>query len=139
MSPLIDQLGRKIDNLRISITDRCSFRCLYCMPEEGVDFLPQKDLLTTDEINRLISILVESGVKKIRFTGGEPLLHKDIVSLVGFAANAGVKSVHLTTNGLLLEKVAKPLLDAGLTGINISLDTLDHQKFVILDMLQLED
>ncbi len=125
-----DQYGRTFDYVRIAVNERCNLRCVYCMPEEGVDFLPQNDLLTTDEIMRLISVLTENGVKKIRFTGGEPLLHKEIVSLVGFAANAGVKSIHLTTNGLLLEKVAKPLLDAGLTGINISLDTLDHQKFV---------
>ena len=125
-----DQYGRTFDYVRIAVNERCNLRCVYCMPEEGVDFLPQNDLLTTDEIMRLISVLTENGVKKIRFTGGEPLLHKEIVSLVGFAANVGVKSIHLTTNGLLLEKVAKPLLDAGLTGINISLDTLDHQKFV---------
>jgi len=124
-----DQYGRTFDYVRIAVNERCNLRCVYCMPEEGINFMPQKDLLTTDEINRLISILVKSGVKKIRFTGGEPLLHKDIVSLVNFSANAGVKSIHLTTNGLLLGKMAKPLYEAGLNGINISLDTLDHKKF----------
>ncbi len=101
------------------------------MPEEGVDFLPSAELLTTDETERLISILAENGVRKIRFTGGEPLLHKEIARLVHHAAStADVNSVHLTTNGLLLERLAPQLFEAGLTGINISLDTLDHQKFV---------
>tara|TARA_Y100000590_G_scaffold235615_1_gene265356 strand:- start:3348 stop:4244 length:897 start_codon:yes stop_codon:yes gene_type:complete len=101
------------------------------MPEEGVDFLPSSELLTTDETARLISILAQNGVSKIRFTGGEPLLHKELVQLVHYASEtSGVRSVHLTTNGLLLQDLAVSLFEAGLKGINISLDTLDHQKFV---------
>ncbi|MDP6569128.1 MAG: GTP 3',8-cyclase MoaA [Candidatus Marinimicrobia bacterium] len=127
---IIDQFGRTFEYVRIALNERCNLRCVYCMPEEGVDFLPQNDLLTTDEIMRLISVLSENGVSRIRFTGGEPLLHKDIISLVECAVGTGIKSVHMTTNGLMLKKHVKPLFDAGLTGINISLDTLDHQKFV---------
>ena len=101
------------------------------MPEEGVDFLPSRELLTTDETGRLISILAQNGARKIRFTGGEPLLHKEIVQLVHYASDtSGVNSVNLTTNGLLLKNLAVSLYEAGLNGINISLDTLDHQKFV---------
>ena len=101
------------------------------MPEEGVDFQGREKILQADEIQRLIEILSRMGVKKVRFTGGEPLVRKDIVELVqGAAATPGIKSVHMTTNGLLFDRYAQRLLDAGLTGVNISLDTMDAEKFV---------
>ena len=128
---IVDQFDRTFDYVRVAVNERCNLRCVYCMPEEGVDFLPSQELLTTNETERLISIFSQNGVRKIRFTGGEPLLYKNIIRLVRYAGSLrGVNSVHLTTNGLLLERLAVPLFEAGLTGINISLDTLDHQKFV---------
>ena len=100
------------------------------MPEQGIDFLPSEELLRTEEIKRLISIFSINGVSKIRFTGGEPLLHKEIVDMINYSSQIkGIDSIHLTTNGLLLEELALPLFEAGLKGINISLDTLDHKKF----------
>ena len=100
------------------------------MPEDGINFLPNDKLLNLKEMKFIIKVLSESGIKKIRFTGGEPLLNKDIFSLIEYSFKTGVESVYLTTNGLLLKQKAKNLKESGLTGINISLDTLDHQKFV---------
>jgi cyclic pyranopterin phosphate synthase len=112
------------------VTDRCNLRCVYCMPEEGVPFTGRANLLTTAEFLRVIRIAAELGVNKVRFTGGEPLVHQDIVRLVReTVAIPGIQSTHLTTNGVLLEKHAVPLRDAGLTGINVSMDTLDPERF----------
>ena len=127
---ITDQFGRVFNYVRIAINERCNLRCVYCMPEEGVDFLPSEELLRTDEIKRLISIFSINGVRKIRFTGGEPLLHKEIIDMIHYSSQIkGIDSIHLTTNGLLLDELALPLFEAGLKGINISLDTLDHKKF----------
>lgn len=131
LPPLQDQFGRTFDYVRIAVTEKCNLRCTYCMPEEGVDFQGREKILQADEILRLIGVLSRMGVKKVRFTGGEPLVRKDIVDLVaGAAATPGIKSVHMTTNGLLFDRYAQQLLDAGLTGVNISLDTMDAEKFV---------
>lgn len=128
---ILDQFGRVFDYARIAVNERCNLRCVYCMPEQGIDFQPREKLLESHEIIRIIQILADLGVRKIRFTGGEPLLSREIVHLVSAAADTpGVETVHLTTNGILLGKIADSLHDAGLWGINISLDTLDHQKFI---------
>lgn len=134
MDKLVDKFGRPMRDLRISVTDRCNFRCTYCMPKEifgdNYQFLPQEAILTFEEITRLTKIFVHLGVEKIRLTGGEPLLRKDIPILVEQLNRiAGVKDIGLTTNGVLLGKLAKPLYDAGLRRLNISLDALDPIVF----------
>ena len=130
LPPLQDLFGRTFDYIRIAVTEKCNLRCTYCMPEEGVDFKHGDELLTAGEILRVIGALARMGIKKVRFTGGEPLVRKDIVKLVeGAAKTPGIKGIHLTTNGLLFSRYAKDLLRAGLTGVNISLDSLDGEKF----------
>lgn len=129
-----DTLDRPLRDLRISVIDRCNFRCQYCMPAElfGPDFafLPKSELLTFEEIERLARIFINLGVEKIRLTGGEPLLRKDLPELVKkLTAIQGLKDIGLTTNGVLLTKLAKPLKDAGLKRVNISLDSLDDELF----------
>ncbi|MDH5228606.1 MAG: GTP 3',8-cyclase MoaA [Gammaproteobacteria bacterium] len=129
-APLQDTFGRTFDYVRIAVTEKCNLRCTYCMPEEGVDFKNGEQILSADEILRTIDVLARMGVKKVRFTGGEPLVRKDIVKLVEGAANTpGIQAVHLTSNGIIFPKYAQALRDAGLTGINISLDTVEEQKF----------
>ncbi|WP_313890868.1 GTP 3',8-cyclase MoaA [Psychrobacillus sp.] len=129
-----DQLNRPMRDLRISVTDRCNFRCTYCMPKEvfGDDyaFLPRNELLTFEEIERLSVIFAELGVKKIRLTGGEPLMRRNIHELVGKLTHIkGIEDIGLTTNGVLLKQCGEKLLNAGLQRINISLDALDEQLF----------
>ena len=125
-----DRFGRVFDYLRVAVTDRCNLRCVYCMPEGGVDFASHDKLLQTAEILRVIRVASRLGVHKVRFTGGEPLVRRDIVELVEEAGQTpGIRTVHLTTNGVLLPGFAKPLREAGLHGINISLDTLDPERF----------
>ena len=132
--PIIsDQFGRTFNYLRIAVNEICNLRCIYCMPEEGVPFKPSKELLTHDEIIRFIQVAAELGVNKIRFTGGEPLLRKDLVQLIsGVSSIPKIRSVHLTTNGILLQRLASELKGAGLQGINISIDTLDPEKYGII-------
>lgn len=132
--PLTDQLGRPMRDLRISVTDRCNFRCSYCMPKEvfGDDyaFLPKEELLTFEEIHRLTKLFVSLGVKKIRLTGGEPLLRKGLPELIKLIFSVeGVEDIGLTTNGLLLKRHGQALYDAGLRRLNISLDALDPELF----------
>ena len=128
-----DRFGRTFNYLRLALNEQCNLRCIYCMPEEGIDFRSEDKLLTTKEIFRLIKTTSKMGVSKIRFTGGEPLLRKDLLKLVQFAKGMpGIESVHLTTNGLLLSKHIQELERAGLSGINISLDTLNPEKFKII-------
>jgi cyclic pyranopterin phosphate synthase len=128
-SPLIDSFGRVHNNLRISVTDRCNIRCVYCMPENA-EFMPRSQLLTFEEIERFVRIAVPLGIDKIRLTGGEPLVRKDLPLLVEKLANVpGIRDVGLTTNGILLGPVARLLWDAGLRRINVSLDTLDPDRF----------
>ncbi|MGI6221090.1 MAG: GTP 3',8-cyclase MoaA [Coriobacteriales bacterium] len=125
-----DALGRSIDYLRISVTDKCNFRCLYCMPEEGVPQLGHQDILHIEEIVRFVRVVAAEGISNIRITGGEPLVRKGIVSLVEqIHAIEGIKSIALTTNAALLAPMAQQLRDAGVDRINISLDTLDPVQF----------
>src|SRR4051795_8556775 len=120
---LIDSFGRVHNNLRISVTDRCNIRCVYCMPET-VQFLPRQDLLTFEEIERFVRVAAPLGIDKLRLTGGEPLVRRDLPRLVEkLAAVPGIVDVGLTTNGLLLAPSARALRDAGLRRINVSLDT----------------
>ena len=129
LKPLIDTFGRVHNNLRISVTDRCNLRCTYCMPEE-VTFLDKSELLTFEEIARFVAIVTPLGIDKIRLTGGEPLLRRDLPRLVEMIVRIpGIKDVGLTTNGLLLAQQAQALFDAGLRRINISLDALDPGRF----------
>ena len=125
-----DRFGRVFDYLRIAVTDRCNLRCVYCMPEGGVDFAPHDRILRTNEVLRVIRVASKLGVRKVRYTGGEPLARSDILELVeGAVRTEGIETVHLTTNGVLLAALAKPLRKAGLHGVNISLDTLDPERF----------
>lgn len=127
---LKDNLGRVIDNLRISVTDRCNLRCLYCMPEDGLDWFPKDQILTFEEIERLVKIFASLGIKKIRLTGGEPLVRKDLDLLIQkLNAIPQIQDIGMTTNGLLFKKYAQQLFDAGLTRVNISLDSLDPKIF----------
>lgn len=132
MTQLIDPFARAISYLRVSVTDRCDFRCLYCM-SENMTFLPKKDLLTLEELDRLCSAFIRLGVKKLRITGGEPLVRRDIMTFFNamgrHLASGALAELTLTTNGSQLEKFAKPLFDAGVRRINLSLDTLDAEKF----------
>jgi cyclic pyranopterin phosphate synthase len=129
MQPLVDTFGRVHNNLRISVTDRCNLRCTYCMPEEVV-FLDKGELLTFEEIARFVEIAAPLGIDKIRLTGGEPLMRRDLPRLVRMlVAIPGIRDVGLTTNGILLENQAQAFFDAGLRRINISLDTLTPERF----------
>jgi cyclic pyranopterin phosphate synthase len=126
---LIDSFGRVHNNLRISVTDRCNIRCVYCMPET-VTFLPRASLLSFEEMVRFVRVAITLGIDKIRLTGGEPLVRRDLPRLVAMiAALPGIKDVGLTTNGILLAPMAKSLWDAGLRRINVSLDTMDPVRF----------
>lgn len=127
---MIDGYARTIDYVRISVTDRCNLRCLYCMPKEGVASVPHEAILTYDEIVRLTRILAELGVKKVKLTGGEPLVRKGIAELVRLMKELpGIEQVTLTTNGVCLADQMDALVQAGIDGINVSLDTLDPQEF----------
>ena len=126
----IDPFGRAITYLRISLTDRCNLRCVYCMPQEGLLWQPRADQLSVDEIVRVVETAAQGGVKRVRLTGGEPLVHPHIVEIVRLIASIqNIEEVSLTTNAMLLERLAQPLVDAGLTRVNISLDSLDADKF----------
>ncbi|MGV1768128.1 GTP 3',8-cyclase MoaA [Rhizobium rhizogenes] len=130
-TPLIDPFQRAVTYLRVSVTDRCDFRCTYCMAE-NMNFLPRKDLLTLDELNRLCSAFIAKGVKKIRLTGGEPLVRKNVMFLVrelGKRLGTGLQELTLTTNGSQLARYAEELFDCGVRRINVSLDTLDPVRF----------
>jgi cyclic pyranopterin phosphate synthase len=127
---LVDAHGRLHDNLRISVTDRCNIRCFYCMPESGVQFVDHSEILRYEEIERFARVAVSLGISKIRITGGEPLVRKNLPVLVEqLHGIAGVKDLALTTNGVLLEEQAQALYQAGLRRINIHLDTLDAERF----------
>src|SRR5438067_6302792 len=130
MEPLRDSWGREIKSVRVSVTDKCNFRCTYCMPAVGLEWLGRDEILTFEEISRLVTILARLGVDEVRLTGGEPLVRRDLPVLVGMlAAVEGVRDLSLTTNGVLLDRLAQPLVDAGLRRINVSLDTLNHVRF----------
>lgn len=126
---LRDRFDREVNYLRLSVTDRCDFRCVYCMAED-MQFLPRKDILSLEQLQEVAAAFVELGVRKIRLTGGEPLVRKNVLSLVqALGALPGLDQLHLTTNGSQLETFALPLKQAGVTGINISLDSLQAERF----------
>ena len=127
---LLDTYGRLHDNLRISVTDRCNIRCYYCMPEGVVQFGPREEILSFEEIERFVRIAALMGVRKLRITGGEPLLRKDLPTLIErLSVIPGIEDIGLTTNGVLLQRDAQALWAAGLKRINIHLDTLDRERF----------
>ena len=129
-APLVDTFGRLHDNLRISVTDRCNIRCFYCMPEDGVKFMPRQEILSFEEIARVARVAVSMGVRKLRLTGGEPLLRKDLPVLIEkLTAIPGVEDIALTTNAVLLSDQAADLYKAGLRRLNVHLDTLDRDRF----------
>ena len=116
--------------MRVSVTDKCNFRCRYCMPAEGLEWLPRDEVLSYEEIARLVRVLSEMGVDEVRLTGGEPLVRRDLPVLVSFLAGIpGVRDLSLTTNGVLLDRLAGPLVEAGLRRLNVSLDSLSHVRF----------
>lgn len=130
MNQLIDKFGRVVTKLRVSVTDRCNMRCLYCMPAEGLEWMPREDILTFEEIRRVVKLSAELGVRKIRVTGGEPLLRKGVEDLVYTLSQVpGIQTVSMTTNGYFLREKAEALAQAGLRGINVSLNSLKPEKF----------
>jgi cyclic pyranopterin phosphate synthase len=127
---LADRFARSVTYLRVSLTDRCNYRCVYCMPEEGVALVPKPEILTYEELERLVRVLAGVGLRRVRLTGGEPTIRKDLVTLVERLARVpGLDEVVMTTNGHLLAGLAAPLRAAGLAGLNVSLDTLDADRF----------
>ena len=130
MKPLRDGWGREIKSLRVSVTDKCNFRCRYCMPAEGLDWLPREEVLDYEEIARLVRIMAAMGVEEVRLTGGEPLARRNVPELVRqLSGIPGVTDLSLTTNGVLLDRLTRPLVEAGLKRLNVSLDSLSHVRF----------
>jgi cyclic pyranopterin phosphate synthase len=126
---MIDPFGRRVEYLRISVTDKCNLRCVYCMPEEGLPWLKKDQLLTYEEIRAIIQVMAPMGLRRIRLTGGEPLVRKNLPRLVDLLASiSGIEEVSLTTNGVLLKELAKPLKNAGATRVNISLDSFRPER-----------
>ena len=127
---LVDNHGRPLNYLRLAVTDRCNLRCFYCMPEEGIHYLPKKDLLTFEEIQRVVSLLASMGISKVRLTGGEPFVRNDLMKMIrNLVAIPGVNELHITTNGLLTAPHIPELKSLGIKSINLSLDTLDRERF----------
>jgi cyclic pyranopterin phosphate synthase len=130
-NPLLDTFGRTHDSLRISVTDRCNVRCFYCMPEDNVSYVPRSEILSFEEIERFARVAASLGVSKVRITGGEPLVRKDLPVLIRkLAVIPGIKDLALTTNAVLLARDAESLYDAGLRRLNVHLDTLDRERFL---------
>ena len=130
---IVDRFGRPLRNLRLSVTDRCNLRCSYCMPEEEYAWLPRGDILTFEEVKRLIDVFADLGVDKVRLTGGEPLLRRDFSRLVRMiASEPRIRDLAITTNGILLAQEARALRDAGLHRVTVSLDTLRPERFLAL-------
>jgi len=130
MEPLFDGHGRRISDLRVSVTDRCNFRCQYCMPAEGLPWLERSELLSFEEIERLVRLMVALGIEDVRLTGGEPLVRREFPRLVSMLSTIdGLKDLSLTTNGYLLERDAAALVDAGISRVNVSIDSLQRDRF----------
>jgi cyclic pyranopterin phosphate synthase len=128
--PLFDGHGRRISDLRVSVTDRCNFRCQYCMPADGLPWLERAEVLTFEEIERLVSVMAAMGVTDLRLTGGEPLVRREFPRLVGMLARVpGIEDLSLTTNAYLLERDADALVEAGITRVNVSIDSLQKDRF----------
>src|SRR6478736_6595014 len=133
MQQIYDNHGRPINYLRLAVTDRCNLRCFYCMPEEGIHYLPKKALLSFEEIERLIRVLASLGISKIRLTGGEPFVRTDLMDLIrNMTEIAGVKEIHLTTNGVLTAPHIPELKKLGIASVNLSLDTFDRERFKLI-------
>src|SRR5918912_2596728 len=130
MEPLVDGWGRRIRSLRVSVTDKCNFRCTYCMPAEGLEWLRRDEILSFEEIQRLVAVLAAMGVDEVRLTGGEPLVRRDVPELVRLlAATPGVADLSLTTNGVLLDRLARPLVEAGPRRVDVSLGPPPPRRF----------
>ncbi len=130
MDPLTDSWDREIRSVRVSVTDKCNFRCRYCMPADGLEWLPREEVLSFEEIERLVRVLAAMGVDEVRLTGGEPLARRELPTLVAMLARVeGVRDLSLTTNGVLLDRYVEPLVTAGLRRLNVSLDSLSHVRF----------
>jgi GTP 3',8-cyclase len=128
--PLSDGHGRRISDLRVSVTDRCNFRCQYCMPAEGLPWLEREEILRFEEIERIVRVLVEMGIEDVRLTGGEPLVRREFPALAGMLARIpGLRELSLTTNGYLLERDAGALAEAGVRRVNVSIDSLERDRF----------
>jgi GTP 3',8-cyclase / cyclic pyranopterin monophosphate synthase len=132
VKPLSDNFGRFHNYLRISLTEKCNLRCTYCMPEEGVMLTPKSNLLSLAERKRMISIFASQGVTKLRFTGGEPTISNQLLELIAHGKACGITSIGITSNGLILKEQLDGLIKAGLTSVNISLDTLEDTKFAAI-------
>src|SRR5688572_18512138 len=133
LATLYDNHRRPITYVRLAVTDRCNLRCFYCMPEEGIRYLPKKALLTFEEIERLISILASMGITKVRLTGGEPFVRTDLMQLINrISETPGVQDLHLTTNGILTAPHIPELKKLGIASVNLSLDTLDPERFKMI-------
>jgi GTP 3',8-cyclase len=133
LAPLIDPFERRVTYLRVSLTDRCNYRCTYCMPEEGVSLVPREDVLTYEELARVVGVFAGLGVRRVRLTGGEPTVRRDVVTCVErLAVVPGIEQVVMTTNGHRLAELAPALVAAGLKQVNVSVDTLDPGKFLAI-------
>jgi molybdenum cofactor biosynthesis protein A len=132
-SQLFDNHDRPVNYLRLAVTDRCNLRCFYCMPEEGIKYLPKKELLTFEEIERLVTLFGQMGITKIRLTGGEPFVRADLMELIRTIVKIkGINDVHITTNGILTAPHVAELKSLGIASVNLSLDTLDRERFKII-------
>ena len=130
MATLFDNHGRPLNYLRLAVTDRCNLRCFYCMPEQGIHYMPKKELLTFEEIIRLVSLMASMGISKVRLTGGEPFVRNDLMKLIRRLVEIpGIKDLHLTTNGVLTAPHIPELKKLGIASVNLSLDTLDKERF----------
>ncbi|HRT63165.1 MAG TPA: radical SAM protein, partial [Syntrophales bacterium] len=126
---MLDKYKRDINYLRVSVTDRCNLRCVYCMPKEGVSLIGHNDILTYEEMLRIIRIAQKLGIVKVRVTGGEPLVRRGVTGFLGELSRLGFEDVSLTTNGILLETFAEPIRRAGVSRVNVSLDSLDPERY----------
>src|SRR5689334_10261964 len=130
LEPLVDGHGRRIRDLRVSVTDRCNFRCQYCMPAEGMAWLERSEILSFEEITRLVELFAGLGIEDVRLTGGEPLVRREFPRLVSMLSElGGIRDLSLTTNGYLLERDALALADAGIQRVNVSIDSLQRDRF----------
>jgi molybdenum cofactor biosynthesis protein A len=130
---IFDNHGRPINYLRLAVTDRCNLRCFYCMPEEGIHYLPKKELLTFEEIERLVTLMAQMGISKVRLTGGEPFVRNDLMQLVKkIVGIRGITDLHLTTNGILTAPHIPELKRLGIASVNLSMDTLDSERFKLI-------
>ncbi|MEL6989605.1 MAG: radical SAM protein, partial [Bacteroidota bacterium] len=130
MNKLYDNHGRIINYLRLAVTDRCNLRCFYCMPEEGIDYVPRQELLSYEEMHRVVSLLAEMGITKVRITGGEPFVRKGMMEFIAsLNAIENISKINLTTNGTTNQALVSSFKDVGISSVNLSLDTLDRDRF----------